>query len=81
MDRRILIVTSPEQAVARGWYQVAGHANSLMLTTFAARELTHNAGVKWEIQPARGGRAKRIRWYRRTKEYQPQQFFQTLRRG
>jgi hypothetical protein len=42
--------------------------------------LIDNAGVKWEIQPGRGGRAKRIRWYNRPKEYQPQQFFQTTRR-
>jgi hypothetical protein len=37
MDRRILIVTSPEQAAARVWYQrLLAMQISLMLTTSAA---------------------------------------------
>lgn len=42
--------------------------------------LVDNAGRKWEIQPIRGDRAKRLRWYSRPKEYQPPEFFPTFRR-
>jgi hypothetical protein len=37
-----------------------------------------NAGRKWEVKPSRGGRAKRLVWYRRPREYQPSEFFPTL---
>jgi hypothetical protein len=30
-----------------------------------------NAGRRWEVRPASGSRARRIRWYSRREEYQP----------
>jgi len=36
--------------------------------------LIDNAGRRWEIQPGKGGRAKRVRWYSRLREYQPRWF-------
>jgi hypothetical protein len=53
MDRRILIVTSPEQAAARVQYPaVAGHANS-MLKTFAASAAVDisQIGAELEVLP------------------------------
>jgi hypothetical protein len=34
-----------------------------------------NAGRRWELRPAKGRRAKRIRWYHRPREYQPLDWF------
>jgi hypothetical protein len=39
-----------------------------------------NAGRKWELRPAKGRRAKRIRWYHRPREYQPSDWFSPLMR-
>ena len=56
MDRRILIVTSPEQAAARVQYPaVAGHANS-MLKTFAASAAVDISQIGAELEVLPTGR-------------------------
>jgi hypothetical protein len=39
-----------------------------------------NAGRRWELRPAKGRRARRIRWYHRPREYQPGDWFSPLMR-
>jgi len=39
-----------------------------------------NAGRRWEVRPGIARRAKRIRWYRRPKEFQPLLWFSPLMR-
>lgn len=55
---------APDSAVQPAWFQGLDCRVKWAL-------LIDNGGRRWEVSPSRGKRAKRVRWYRRRKEYQP----------